>query len=488
MNIKKIKRIEIFITTFSLMLSGCKLSKTESPILPTTTTSITAKIVKQPSITPKLETKTIKKVNYIDYYVNSSTGISNTLLNSDEINEKILQYGKFIGNGGMDAQEYKKVMNNKWLDVTEYENPIYLNIDLNNSYTYNDLVNIMQKLSRFEGVYLYQIGTSTQGKPLYAIEIDRTNIENPDTLILTGNVHARETAGSCYIIKELIDLVQSNSIEVENYLSNIRIAAVACVNPDGREGVCFDVENYTYSDGQYWKATSNGTDINRNFPGLSWGQLKKGNSQATISLDNKTLNYPGDYAGSCRETQALMKFLYHYIVVEQGSTLIDYHQQGRIGYAGKPWQTKEQEQRCIDLANDIFSYMNIGNISKYHYESEKKSYGLDGSGSTLTDYATSIAVGAKYSPQYGFSVMTHEFEEYPLIMFGDLDNTNFEEVNSKFRTMTFEIGDGKQYLGYSEETRKLLNEEYYTYHYDTVLLKIMKNMLENNMNKKLDKK
>ena len=477
---------------------------TATPV-PTSTPTPTATPVPTATPTPKIEgynlpiykidydntnistSKTIKVVNSFDYFSDSVTDINKEQMTLKELKNDISQYGTLVGNIGMTTKDYKETMNYKWKDCTEYEKQYDdINIDLNESYTYENLVEMMKKLSRIDGVYLYKIGESTAGNDMFAIEIDRTNIENPETIILTGTVHARETAGSQFIIKELVDLLNNkDENEIVDYLNKIKIVAVPCVNPDGREGVAFDTKNYTYGDGQLWKATSNGTDLNRNFPGLSWGQCKKGYSRVYGWSDsNGSLYYPGDSAGSCSETRALMKFLYHYVVVEQASTLIDYHQQGRIAYAGKPWQTKEQEQRCINFAKSMFNFMNKGNSYKYEYMPENIKYGLQGEGSTLTDFACSLAVGAKFSRQYGFYVMYENGQEYPLISFSDLDNKKFEEANSNFRTMTFEIGIGRNYLGYSDNTRKLLNKEYYDYHFDSVLYEMFYYVLENSNKEK----
>ncbi|MCR5330570.1 MAG: hypothetical protein K6E62_05195, partial [Lachnospiraceae bacterium] len=243
----------------------------------------------------------------------------------------------------------------------------------------------------------------------------------------------------------------------------------------GREGVAFDTDNYTYSGGELWKATSDGTDLNRNFPGLSFSQIAKGNKKSkSIGTSPKKLYYPGDYGGCAGETKALMKFLYHYIILEKAPVLIDYHQQGLIGYAGKPWDTVAHQEACKGLANQMFSMMNSGNSYKYRWVGEVDAYGLEGMGSTLTDYASSIAYGAKFSPAYGFCVYTDGNKEYPLSAIPKMDESpvTVNAPNDTFRTMTFEIGYGPEYLGYSDNTLKLLDAEYTNYHFDKVLYRL----------------
>ncbi len=428
--------------------------------------------------------ETIRKVNTLDYYTISSTGLTEEAYSSSEITERVKGYAKFEGNPGMPAEEYRAAMSAEWEDCTAYGGALEeLTLDISESYTYEDLVEIMTRLSACEGVYLYKIGKTTEGRDMYAIEVDMPSDIEKKTVVLTGTVHAREIAGSIFVLKELVDLIQDDSEEARQILSGIRFAAVACVNPDGRDGVAFDTKNYTYSDGQLWKATSNGTDLNRNFPGLSWGQI--GNSYSKSPYNAKSADciyYAGDYAGSCPETKALMKFLYHYVVVEKAAVLIDYHQQGRISYAGKPWDKKVHQDACRELSDTMFAMMNPGNSHKYSWVKEESSYGLCGQGSTLTDYACSIAYGAKYSAGYGFCVYTDGKEEYPLCMIPRMDKNAHEliaEPNPDFVTMTFEIGYGRAYLGYTEKTRGYLAKEYEDYRFGRVLYELADYVAEN---------
>lgn len=422
-----------------------------------------------------LSTDTLVAVNQYSYHRDSITRLTRCQRPFSTLKKMIGSYGSFLGNEGMPYSEYIDAMLYEWRNAGENnQKPEQISIDLNKSYTYEDCVKIMKNLSRYPGVNLYVIGMTTQKREIYAIEIDMKSESPKETIILTGGVHARETGGSMFILKQLCDLLfNAKSKSSQEILSNNKIVAVPFVNPDGREGVAFQPTKFTYSDGQLWKAYANGTDGNRNMPGLQWGQILKGNKRATYySSSAKNLYYPGDYAGSCPETKAMIKFLYHYVAVDQARLHIDYHQQGRITYAGKPWQTSEQLKRCQSLSNYILGIMNSGNTSKYHYRPECLSYGLMGEGSTLTDFSVSVAVGAKFSPAYGFFVFTDGKKEYPLIQIRDLDTTSvkgLKEVNPKFATMTLEIGSSSSCLGYSSTARKLQAKEYSAYHFDKLL-------------------
>ena len=427
------------------------------------------------------ETATLRIVNHFDYYSDSISTLSEEPMTRKEISDAIAKYGKFIGPLGMPDDLYREAMEQKWEDATDRKNSFEpVDFDLNGRYTYNSMVNILKNLSRIDGVNLYKIGESTQKRPIYAIEIDIPSKEEKDTVILTGTIHARETAGCTYLIKELVDLLQSSSSAAKKALKRTRYVCVPCVNPDGRDGVCFNTEDFTYKNGELWKATGSGTDLNRNFPGLSWGMVAKGNDKSDyIGSSPQKLYYPGPYAGSAPETRAMMKFLYHYVVIEKASIYIDYHQQGRIMYVEKPWAPDSQQKLCKDAAKYFQSILNEGqkksSKNKYTTIGEDKDYGLNGVGSTMTDYACSIALGSKYSRAYGFNVYCTKNAEYPLIMIPDRDKTSkalLAAPNDRLITFTFEIGWGKDSLGYSNKARSLIADEYKTFHFDKVLIEL----------------
>lgn len=424
--------------------------------------------------------ETLKKVNSFDYYNDSISTLSDKRYSPQEIGELIADYGTFIGAPGMSDKLYRKAMEQEWTDLTDYKHAYSkTTLDLSKKYTYNDLAFIMKKLSRIDGVYMYRIGESTNGRDMYALEVDIPTKKKTakDTIVLTGTIHARETAGCEFILKQLIELLESGSTEARKVLERTRFVAVPCVNPDGRDGVCFDTENYTYSNNELWKATSSGTDLNRNFPGLAWGQLKEGVKKSDyISNSPKKLYYPGPYAGSAPETRAMMKFLYHYVVVEKAGLLVDYHMQGRVLYAGKPWASSAQIQRCEDYATSICKTLNVGHTKeKYVLWPEVDEYSLNATGSTLTDYACSIAYGSKFSRGYGFNVYCTARKEFPLITIPRMDKCKkklIPEANPLFATFSFEIGWGSKSLGYSSTARELMAKEYTSFHFDKVLYKL----------------
>ncbi len=215
----------------------------------------------------------------------------------------------------MPYSEYREAMNYEWKDCTDYKNkPSKIEVDITKEIGYTEYVKILKRLSRYDGVYLYKIGESTDGKSIYSIEIDVDSNKEKKVIMLTGQIHARETAGGYFLTKSLVDLVQQAQTDSKamNILKEYKYVAVPIINVDGRDNIIYNQKEWTSSDGQLWKAYSNGTDGNRNFPGLSWGQVAKGNC-LKWNVKSKPCgdNYCGAYAGCNSETKALMKWAYH---------------------------------------------------------------------------------------------------------------------------------------------------------------------------------
>lgn len=420
---------------------------------------------------------TLQLMREFDYLNDSTTGLYAPQMTLQEMNKKYKKYGT-LHTKGMPYDEYKEAMTYEWTDCTDYEKEIVpVEIDITKTINYSKYIDILQKLSRYDGVYLYKIGKSFEGRDLYAIEIDVESEKKKNVYMLTGQVHAREFAGGTFIIKMFADLIQdaqTNKKTMEMLKEN-KYVAIPIINVDGREALINEPKKWS-ENGELLKAYTNLTDGNRNFPGLMCGQLSKGNKlKWNISKKPSLFNYPGDYVGSNPETKAVMKWLYHYIVVEQAECLLDMHQQGSVIYAGKKWITKEQDKYSNDLRKKMFSHVNKGNTGRtYGRIKDEPKYGLEGTNSTITDYAMSIACGAKFSPSHGFCVVSDEKMDFILMQFNDLDDLKFkiEPSNPTFATLTIEIGVGEKYLGNSSETRKLLTTEYSKYHFDTMLYKL----------------
>lgn len=411
-----------------------------------------------------------------DYVSSSTTGISEKQTALQTLNSKHARYGT-VYKKGMPYEEYEEAMRYEWEDYTDYENePEFIRVDITKTMNYDNYEEILRMLSRYDGVYLYKIGESTEGRNLYAIEVDVASEQNKAVYMFTGQVHAREFAGGTFLVKMFTDIIQRAQKDdgIMELLKANKFVAVPIINVDGREALIQEPEEWTKS-GELLKAYTNGTDGNRNFPGVKWGQIPKGSKlKWSVAKKPGLLNYPGDYAGSCSETKAMMKWLYHYTAVEKAGCLIDMHQQGSRIYAGKSWSTKNQEQRSKELRKEIFQVLNRDVKGRdYGVITDESAAGVDG-GSTLTEYAVAVSCGAKFSPAMGFSAFTDGRREYMLMEIEDLDTIDFEvdAPNDEFISITFEIGLGSKYLGNSKDTRLLLAKEYVNYHFGELLEKL----------------
>ncbi len=423
-------------------------------------------------------TRTLELVRNTDHYAISTTGVSSEALSMDEINDRLSKYGSLI-NPGMPDSEYREAMEYEWKyssAVGEYKR---ISFDVSSKMTYDKYVEMLYELSKVDGVNLYQIGYSFEGRDIFCIELDfpcesTKQEEKKETLMLTGNVHTREFAGSNYIMKELINLVNDyldGKKAAVNMLKKVRIAAIPVCSLDAREGMIEDPDFWTnksaknYSPSNLWKALADGTDLNRNFPSVTYSLLGKDEKVSrNVASEPQFMGYAGEHAGCTPEAKAVMKFFCHYILVQKAKYYIDYHQQGRVVYFGKAWLDYDISDNCDAL------YKKVKKITGYSESCDNKDEGkFVGGGSTMTDMALSYASGAKFSPAYGFFVMTGGKKEKTILELKTLKDKGYTAANPYFAALTLEIGYGTKYLGYTYSNREKNANEFYEYNFDTFL-------------------
>lgn len=376
---------------------------------------------------------------------------------------------------GMPEHLYRSTLNPSWAKVSNNGQYQELSLHIAQAYSYADLENYMYNLANHYGVELFVIGKTLEGRNIYSISIDYPSDKPKATILLTGSIHARETAGGLFILKQYGELLKKADSDprIKRLLEHVRFVAVPVVNPDGREMV-LNSNNNTI------KSNASGVDLNRNFPSVNAGQLKKGVSRDPEQTDTPSLNgfYSGPYLGSEPETIAMMGWLNRYVPI--ASYYIDYHQQGGDAFAGKVWDTK---QRFMEYKNFALQFKNFLNSKTkgghYFYKESKNIDPINGRGGTLTDYATSIAMGFTYSPTLGRMVLNIDGIDTPLMVFQDLDNypKQYRPINPYIFVSTLEIGMGNEYLGYSAQTRELLKQEYDRYNFKNLLEYLAKKAL-----------
>ncbi|XP_077997617.1 carboxypeptidase D-like isoform X2 [Glandiceps talaboti] len=118
-----------------------------------------------------------------------------------------------------------------------------------------------------DNTYLYDIGSSVQGRELTAMAIAGTK---PDKHIplrpevkYVGNMHGNEVVGRELLLQFMEHLLlqyKNNDTEIKTFLDNTRVHILPTMNPDGFE---VSVKSCNGTNGRY---NANGFDLNRNFP------------------------------------------------------------------------------------------------------------------------------------------------------------------------------------------------------------------------------
>ena len=135
-------------------------------------------------------------------------------------------------------------------------------------YHYDALTNFMHNISSAypEITKLHSIGTSVQGRKLWAIEIsDNINVTEPGEpkFKYVGNMHGNEVISRQILIYFIQYLVENynKTDRVTQLVNSVDIFIMPSMNPDGfeqaREGDCTGVQG---------RANANSVDLNRNFP------------------------------------------------------------------------------------------------------------------------------------------------------------------------------------------------------------------------------
>jgi len=167
---------------------------------------------------------------------------------------------------------------------------------------YDTHVKYMECLaSKYAGrVIMYNIGTSTEGRPLKLVKIGSSYEVTKKAIWIDCGIHAREwisPATCAYILREFAE----NSIQYTDILDKFDVYIMPSMNPDGYE--------YTRSYNRMWRKTRSnnpgyrckGVDPNRNW-GYNWG-LK---GASTNPCDE---TYRGPRSFSEPETAAVRDFI-----------------------------------------------------------------------------------------------------------------------------------------------------------------------------------
>lgn len=184
----------------------------------------------------------------------------------------------------------------------------------------------------------FQIGTTIEGRPIYAVKIsDNPNVnENEPQVQFNALIHAREPQAMMTIMYYMYYLLENygTNPEVTYLVNNREIYFIPCINPDGYEynrstnpngGGMWRKNRRLNSGGSY------GVDLNRNFAYM-WGINNTGSSG-----DPTSETYRGTAPFSEPETQAIRNFTNS----KNFKTTLNYHTYSNLllypwGYVNQP--------------------------------------------------------------------------------------------------------------------------------------------------------
>jgi len=232
-------------------------------------------------------------------------------------------------------------------------------------HTYDEISSFLVNLSSTYPTitkYIPSIGTSVQGRDIFAISITGTTTNPKNRIFISGGQHAREwvsPATTLYIINQLVSLYATNAT-VQNILDNTVIFFVPLVNPDG----------YAYT----WAASTNrlwrknrranaggsfGVDLNRNWND-HWGGT---GSSGTPTSDT----YRGTAPFSEPETLAVSNFL---TANAPYGGAIDYHSYSQLILRPYGWSSTPPPNDALsktvgdNIRNYIFAVYGVSYVSE----------------------------------------------------------------------------------------------------------------------------
>ncbi len=188
--------------------------------------------------------------------------------------------------------------------------------------SYEELEQEIQKTGQeHPEILVEQYGESEDGRKLYSLRIG----DREKTLILLGGIHGRETVNPALLLqmaKDTAYLKEQADPVLTGLLEEYSLLFVPLANPDGYEigragfGAIRNPELRRLCEQagipwQEWKANGRAVDLNRNFPSVHYQPEKE-----------------GDFAGSEKETQALMTLMEK----NPDGALVDFHSRGEVIY------------------------------------------------------------------------------------------------------------------------------------------------------------
>jgi len=390
------------------------------------------------------------------------------LLTTAEMTESAAGLAQFTI-AGMPGEDYYAAVASRedWTAIITTADPQPIEIDLEQRYSWEDLEDILYAMAAHPTVQLEVIGESAKGRRIYSIHVG----EGDKYILLTGGVHAKETAGTMYILKQLASLLNDyadGDAHTMRLLSEFTVIAVPCVNPDGRAVIEQD-------EGIDWRANDAGIDLGMNFPCANAGQFSPDASQNYHSNLPGPSDYAGDYLGSEPETKALISWLEEYI--DSAIVFIDYEQYGRYLHGGSTYLGATSLLVSDYLALNLAEFLSRDDAMYNFLENAGELRGW--SGGSITDFAAELAEGLAFSERYGRLGLDFGSGPLPLCFFEDIDDhlSSYTPRSTPFACVTIDIST-KGGTGYYDNARRNQAKEYANCGYGDLLVHVMEYALE----------
>lgn len=389
-------------------------------------------------------------------------------LSLDEMTETLNGNGEFTIDG-MDSTVFwsTQTASASWQHVIDLTGNGDISYDMLEKYTYAELEEKIRAFSSHDIADVEIIGTSVEGRSIYSVSVG-TGTSN--ILIVTG-LHAREPAGTAYLMSQLVDLVtayESGDERTERLLSMFSIVSVPCGNPDGRAML----DNADNTD---WRANANGVDLGLNFPASCAGQYSFSSHQALHETMSGSSGYAGDYLGSEPETIALMGWLEEYI--DNAVIYVGYEQYGRLIYPESSYLTGSEYRSSLDLAEDLARFLSREDAS--YKVDDSRTYLRGWGDGSAADYAAELGQGLLFSEEYGRLGLEVSGRILPLALYEDAELFADDVMPRapELACVTIEIST-KGGTGYYDNARRNHKGEYDNCGWSEMLYHLMEYSLE----------
>lgn len=365
---------------------------------------------------------------------------------------------------GMDAQAYEEAVRSSenWVEIVRAESPEPLLYDISRRYEWSDIEQYLLAMSSHTVAKVYAMGETTGGRRIYSVCIGT----GEKCVMLTGGLHAKEPAGTSYILRllgELISDLESGDERAVSLLEQYRIVAVPCCNPDGR--AILEADEATD-----WRANGSGVDLGCNFPTSNAGQLSPDAHQAYHATEPGASDYPGLALGSETETRILIGWLNKYI--DSAAVFCNLEQYGRYIHTVSSYMSEDATARSNALAFNLQTFLSREDASYTLVPEDEPMRGW-GAGSIL-EYASELAEGLSFCPEYGRMGLKLGSAPKPLCLYGDIDAhaEAYAPRNDTVAMVTVELST-KGGAAYYENARRNHLKEYQNCGYEELLYHLM---------------